>query len=206
MRHQREGNQELMSIASKWKDWKKLLGVTHCISLFFSSQLCLCKLNRNFSSSWVISHHFCHVWDHFYLHRTSSLLPSGFRAGGCHICTRPVLTNSSHPLHTVQRKKKNMFFMFACLVGFFNSKSQAETLCFSNCSIFRLSKLNEPLNLVAYWKSCSHLQTKLTLFLILSLSTLLFPVLVHFGQYFHRDFPEKRIQSDIEVHLNNIQE
>lgn len=94
------------------------------------------------------------------------------------------------------------FFFFSI---FLPSKASLSPFAFPTAPFSDFPSLR---NLFIWWFTgkAVHVYKQSLLFLILSFSILLFPVVIHFGRYFHGDFPHKRIQSDTKTHLNNIQE
>lgn len=114
------------------------------------------------------------------------------------------LTPFSH-LVNILKRKHHILYLLSFLFSFFSTiQSFSEPSCFPNHSIFRLSVWR--ISIWWFTGKAVHISKQSLLFLILSFSILLFPVVIHFGRYFNRDFPKKRIRSNIKMHLNNIQE
>lgn len=121
------------------------------VAFFFSYSVCSSSYINAFTSSKGGRAAF---WKHFCLCGASSLFPSGFGGWWCHVCDVHVLTHSYLIQWILLRGKVMVFF---CRVFFPTIQSFSEPSCFPSHPIFRLSKFEEPLYLVVYWKSCSHL-------------------------------------------------
>lgn len=90
----------------------------------------------------------CKCWEH----TASPLFCLGSGGGWCHVCDVHILTQCYLFFCKYSQEKNSCCFL---LFFFFPVWSFSEPDCFSNCPIFSLSKFEEPLYLVVYWKSCS---------------------------------------------------
>jgi len=140
---------------------------------------------------------------------TPGASPFCFGSGGGwhHVCGVQILTQLYLFFRKCSQEKKKThilsFFLFIYI--FPHSEAFLRPVTFPTAPF---SDFPSPKKLFIWWLTgkAVHIYKQSLLFLILSFSFLLFPVVIHFGWHFHGDFPKKRIQSDTKVHLNNIQE
>lgn len=166
-----------------------------CFLFLFFKYQCICNFNRRETAdtrSPRREHH-------------PSALALGVGDTMSAVC-RSWLNSISSSVNALKRKKKTHILSFFLFIYIFpHSEAFLRPVTFPTAPF---SDFPSPKKLFIWWLTgkAVHIYKQSLLFLILSFSFLLFPVVIHFGWHFHGDFPKKRIQSDTKVHLNNIQE